>query len=63
MPRSLLDIDPELNIDFEEISPFQEGVISETYQKTGQVIFPGTMRIGKSDKYRQASTKVLTEAS
>ena len=28
-----MDINPELNIDFEENSPFQEGVISEMYQR------------------------------
>ena len=28
-----IDISLELNTDFEENSPFQEGVISETYQK------------------------------
>ena len=28
-----MDINPELNIDFEENSPFQEGIISETYQR------------------------------
>ena len=27
-----MDNDPELNTNFEENSPFQEGVISETYQ-------------------------------
>ena len=31
IPRSLSDIDPEINMDFEENSHFQEGVISETY--------------------------------
>ena len=31
--RSLSDIDPELNMDFEDNSPFQEGVISEKYQR------------------------------
>ena len=30
IPRSLLDIDPELNMDFENNSPFQEGLFSET---------------------------------
>ena len=30
------DINPEINIDFEENSPFQEGVILETYTK-GQI--------------------------
>ena len=33
IPRSLLDIDLEINTDFEENSPFQEGLISETYQR------------------------------
>ena len=28
-----MDINPELNIDFKENSPFQEGVILETYQR------------------------------
>ena len=28
-----LDINPEINIDFDENSPFQEGVILETYQR------------------------------
>ena len=31
VPRNLLDLDPEINMDFEENSPFQEGVISEIY--------------------------------
>ena len=33
IPGSLSDIDPELNIIFEENSPFQEGVIMEMYQR------------------------------
>ena len=36
---SLLDIDPELNSDFEENSPFQEGVISEMYQRPDKSYF------------------------
>ena len=28
-----IDINPELNTDFEENSPFQESVMSETYQR------------------------------
>ena len=32
IPGCLSEIDPELNMDFEENSPYQEGVISETYQ-------------------------------
>ena len=34
-----MDIDPELNTDFEEKSPFQEGVISEIYQRPDKSYF------------------------
>ena len=39
VPRSLLDFDPEINTDFKENSPFQEGVISETYQRPDKSYF------------------------
>ena len=38
IPGSLSDIDPELNTNFEENSPFQ-GVISETYQRPDKSYF------------------------
>ena len=43
-----MDINPELNTDFEENSPFQEGVISETYQRQVESFFSRISRIGKS---------------
>ena len=39
IPRSLSDIDPQCNTDFEENMPFQEGMISETDQRTDQSYF------------------------
>ena len=39
IPGSLSDIDPQLNMDCEENSPFQEGVISEMYQRPGKSYF------------------------
>ena len=39
IPGSLADIDPELNTDFKDNSAFQEGVISESYQRTGKAYF------------------------
>ena len=36
---SLSDLDLELNANFEENSPFQEGVISETYQSPDETYF------------------------
>ena len=32
------NINPDINLDFEENSPFQEGVISEAYQRLDQII-------------------------
>ena len=34
-----IDISPEINIDFEENSQFQEGVISETYLRPNKPFF------------------------
>ena len=34
-----IDISPEINIDFEENFLFQEGVISETYQRPNKSFF------------------------
>ena len=39
IPGSLSDIDLELNTNFEENSPFQEGVISEMYQRPDKSYF------------------------
>ena len=44
IPRKLMDVDTDtleedINMDFEEISPYQEGVISETYQRPDKSYF------------------------
>ena len=39
VPRSLSDIDPQINTDFEENSLSQEGVISEMYQRPDKSYF------------------------
>ena len=39
IPESLLDIDPELTNKFKDNSPFQEGVISEMYQRPDKSYF------------------------
>ena len=39
VPRNLPDLDTEINTDFEENSPYQEVVISETYQKPDKSYF------------------------
>ena len=37
--RKLTDLDTDINTDFEENSPYQEGVISETYQRPNRSYF------------------------
>ena len=44
------DINPNINFDFEENSPFQEGVMSETFQRPGQIILSRSQRIGRPHK-------------
>ena len=45
MPRrqesspSIENINPDINLDFEENSPFEEGVISETFQRPDKTFF------------------------
>ena len=39
IPGNLSDIDPEPSMDFKDNSPFQEGVISETYQRPDRSYF------------------------
>ena len=36
IPRNLMDLDTESNMDFEGNSPFQEGVVSEMYQRSNR---------------------------
>ena len=38
-PRKLIDSDPDINMDFEEKSPYQEGIISEMYQRPNESYF------------------------
>ena len=39
MQCSVENINPDINLDFEENSPFQEGVISETFQRPDKSFF------------------------
>ena len=39
LPRHLSDLNMDINTDFKENSPYQEGVISETYQRSDKSYF------------------------
>ena len=44
--RSIEDINPNINFDFEENSPYQEGVISETFQRPVKSFFQEPKELG-----------------
>ena len=41
IPRELTDLNIDINIDIEENSPYQESIISETYQRLDRSYFQG----------------------
>ena len=43
---SIENINPNINLDFEENSPFQEGVISETFQRLDKSFFQEPKELG-----------------
>ena len=42
---SIEDINPNINFDFEENSPFQEGIMSEVFQRLDKSFFSRAKRI------------------
>ena len=40
------NINPNINFDFEENSPFQEGIMSETFQRPGKSFFQNPKELG-----------------
>ena len=44
--QNLQDINPNINFDFEENSPFQEGIISETFQRLDKSFFQDPKELG-----------------
>ena len=58
---SVENINPDINLDFKENSPFQEGVISENISKTRQITLPRPKRIRQSHKHREFDSKLFTK--
>ena len=44
--QNIQEINPRINFDFEENSPFQEGIISETFQRLDKSFFPNPKELG-----------------
>ena len=55
-----VDICPEINIDFEENSPFQEGVISETFQWPDKSFFQEPQELRALVNTGQSNTEIPT---
>ena len=43
---SIVDISPNINLDFEENSPFKEGIMSETFQRLDKSFFGKPKELG-----------------
>ena len=44
--QNVQDINPNINFDFEENSPFQEGIMSETFQRLDKSFFQEPKELG-----------------
>ena len=56
-----IDISPELNTDFKKNSPFQEGVILETYQRPEKLFFQEPQELESLVNTRKLVQKFLTK--
>ena len=45
-PQNVQDISPNINFNFEENSPFQEGIMSETFQRLDKTFFQNPKELG-----------------
>ena len=52
-----------IDIDFEENSPHQEGIISKLYQRPNKTYFQETKDLESLSKYKQPHTKVFAKTS
>ena len=57
--RTPLDLDIDINMDFEENSPYQEGIISETYQMPDKLYFEETPELDSLVSTGRLVQKVL----
>ena len=55
------DIDPNINFDFEKNSPFQEGIMSETFQRLDKSFFQEPEELGDPINKRELYPQILTK--
>ena len=49
--KDLLDLDTDRNINFNENSPYQEGIILEMYERPDKILYSRMIRIKRSNRY------------
>ena len=54
---------PKMDIEFEENSPHQEGIISEFYQRPDKTYFQEPKNFRKFSKHQQPCTKIFTKTN
>ena len=58
-PQNQQDISPNINFDFEENSPFQEGIMSDTFQRPDKIFFQNPKELGELINKRKFIHKYL----
>ena len=61
-PQNEQNISPNINFDFKENSPFQEGIMSETFQ-TGQIILSKPQRFRRPCREGKLYPQIFTETN
>ena len=62
-PETESDTRPKIDIEFQENSPHQEGIISEVYQRPDKSYFQEPNRFRKFDKHSKFSSKIFAKTS
>ena len=60
---SVENINPDINLEFEENSPFQEGVISEFFQRPDKSLFQDPERLNDIINMGNLTQKLFTKTS
>ena len=65
IPQNIQEIDPNpnINLDFEQNSPFQEGVMSETFQRLGKSFFQNPKELGDLINKKKSDSQIIAKTN
>ena len=58
-----INLNPNINSDFEENSPFQEGVMSKTFQRLDKSFFQNQKGLGRPYKQRKSNSQIFAQTN